>query len=176
MEHQTLPAIILVHGEFESSSEEFLKTDQSVLANEYCRTSTLDNIVEILHRTGFSSVYLRQVTLSNFETVLDTVQRQFQSASEYVVLNLCDGLETDGYPGLSVVQSLERRCIRYTGASSIFYSLTTSKLKMKECFQSFGVKSSPYIEVLLNDTEHIAPCSILIFWFLIVDYIFYGSF
>jgi hypothetical protein len=48
-----------------------------------------------------------------------------------VVINLCDGTEVDGYPGLSVVVGLEVADIPYTGADSKFYLDTTSKPVLK---------------------------------------------
>jgi D-alanine-D-alanine ligase len=57
-----------------------------------------------------------------------------------VVFNLCDGNEAvDGFPGLSVVRGLEERRLPFTGAGSVFFAGTTSKLQMKRAFRAHGV-------------------------------------
>ena len=48
-----------------------------------------------------------------------------------IVMNMCDGTEEDGYPGISVVNQLEARDIMYTGSGPSFYHITTSKLDIK---------------------------------------------
>ncbi len=51
-----------------------------------------------------------------------------------VVLNLCDGDEVNGTPGISVVRLLEEKQLVYTGADEYFYHITTSKIPMKRAF------------------------------------------
>src|ERR1700677_1577131 len=65
------------------------------------------------------------------DTNLDAVIAQVAS-EDAVVLNLCDGIEDSGTPGACVIRALERAGIRFTGADSEFYSISTSKLMMKE--------------------------------------------
>jgi D-alanine-D-alanine ligase len=66
---------------------------------------------------------------------------------EPVVINLCDGDEANGSPGLSVIRALEDAGLRYTGADQRFYDVTTSKIDMKEAFDRAGVPTAPW-EVL----------------------------
>jgi D-alanine-D-alanine ligase len=61
-----------------------------------------------------------------------------------VVLNLCDGDEVNGSPGLSVIRCLKEHGIRFTGADERFYDVTTSKIVMKEAFDRAGVPTSPW--------------------------------
>jgi D-alanine-D-alanine ligase len=68
-----------------------------------------------------------------------------------VVVNLCDGSDEDGYPGLSVVQALERHGLPFTGAGSAFYHLSTCKLRMKAQFRTYGVPTAPW--AVVNDPE-----------------------
>jgi D-alanine-D-alanine ligase len=60
------------------------------------------------------------------------------------VLNLCDGDEVNGSPGLSVIRCLKEHGIRFTGADERFYDVTTSKIVMKEAFDRAGVPTSPW--------------------------------
>jgi D-alanine-D-alanine ligase len=64
-----------------------------------------------------------------------------------VVLNLCDGDDVNGYPGLSVVKALEAANIPFTGARSRFYEISTSKLKMKRGFAARGVTTAPWARI-----------------------------
>lgn len=63
---------------------------------------------------------------------------------ESIVLNLCDGIEDRGTPGPCVVRALERAGIRFTGADSEFYRISTSKLIMKEMMMAAGVSTPPF--------------------------------
>ncbi|HEV1286269.1 MAG TPA: hypothetical protein VNU44_13190 [Bryobacteraceae bacterium] len=66
---------------------------------------------------------------------------------ESIVLNLCDGIEDRGTPGPCVVRALELAGIRFTGADSEFYGISTSKLIMKEMMSAAGVPT-PGFEAL----------------------------
>jgi D-alanine-D-alanine ligase len=66
------------------------------------------------------------------------------SREESIVLNLCDGIEDHGTPGPCVVRALERAGIRFTGADSEFYRISTSKLIMKEMMTAAGVPTPPF--------------------------------
>jgi D-alanine-D-alanine ligase len=66
---------------------------------------------------------------------------------ESIVLNLCDGIEDRGTPGPCVVRALENAQIRFTGADSEFYRISTSKLIMKEMMRAAGV-ATPAFEAL----------------------------
>jgi D-alanine-D-alanine ligase len=70
-----------------------------------------------------------------------------QVGEESIVLNLCDGIEEAGTPGLCVVTGLERAGIPFTGADSHFYKISSSKLVMKEMLIAAGVPT-PAFEAL----------------------------
>ena len=55
------------------------------------------------------------VTINNYKTVIDeiAVTKNFQSP---IVLNLCDGDEVNGTPGVSVIHYLKEKGLIYTGA------------------------------------------------------------
>lgn len=69
-----------------------------------------------------------------------------------IVLNLCDGI--GGTPGECVVAALERARIRFTGADSEFYRISTSKLIMKEMMNAAGVPT-PAFEALSDSVAGI---------------------
>ena len=77
---------------------------------------------------------------SNIDAVIEQVRSE-----DSIVLNLCDGIgET---PGECVVAALERARIRFTGANSAFYRISTSKLIMKQMMSAAGVPT-PAFEAL----------------------------
>lgn len=67
------------------------------------------------------------------------------------VLNLCDGDEINGYPGLSAVRALQEAKVPFTGARLDFYEISTSKLAMKKCFTNAAVATAPF--VVISDLE-----------------------
>lgn len=59
-----------------------------------------------------------------------------------LVINLCDGDELNGTPGLSVIRELEKQQLPYTGSNAYFYEITTSKIPMKKAFDQAGVPTA----------------------------------
>jgi len=86
------------------------------------------------------------ITLGNLADTIQTLQ-EFRAAGDLTVLNLCDGDEIDASPGISVVRALEEAGIRFTGASSHFYQVTTPKVMMKEVLQNKGVPTPPFLAI-----------------------------
>jgi D-alanine-D-alanine ligase len=77
------------------------------------------------------------VTLKNFETIIENIALEMQSGELLpVVLNLCDGDEINGSPGVSVVKMLLAKKLVFTGADEHFYTITTSKIPMKQTFDA----------------------------------------
>ena len=70
-----------------------------------------------------------------------------------VVLNLCDGDDVNGYPGLSVVKALEAAGIPFTGARSRFYEISTSKRATKQRFVECGVRTTPFVAIRDGKTD-----------------------
>lgn len=67
-----------------------------------------------------------------------------QQPKKPLILNLCDGDEVNGTPGVSVIDELERMKLIYTGADRHFYTITTSKIPMKKMFDKKGVPNAPW--------------------------------
>ena len=86
------------------------------------------------------------ITMRDYREVIDTISAS-SACHTPVVFNLCDGDETNGSPGLSIIHYLDEAGLTYTGADAHFYEVTTSKIVMKEAFDRAGVPTSPW-EVL----------------------------
>ena len=92
------------------------------------------------------------ISNSNLHSEIEKVA-QFARHRRTVVLNLCDGDDVNGYPGLSVVKALEAAGVPFTGARPRFYEISSSKLASKERFAECGVRTAPYIPVRLGKTD-----------------------
>jgi D-alanine-D-alanine ligase len=84
------------------------------------------------------------VTLNNFRSNIDNLEPARQ-ANRCLVMNLCDGNEVDGSPGVSVVRALEDSGLPYTGSSSCFYEVTTYKVALKTKLREHGVPTAPFV-------------------------------
>lgn len=78
------------------------------------------------------------VTMDNYATIIRSIAVSANGKTP-LVLNLCDGDEVNGTPGVSVIRELEKHGLIYTGADTQFYSITTSKIPMKKAFDKAGV-------------------------------------
>ena len=71
------------------------------------------------------------VTMNDFKEVIRGITASSIGKTP-LVLNLCDGDEINGAPGVSVIHELEKHGLIYTGSDAHFYTITTSKIPMKK--------------------------------------------
>lgn len=81
------------------------------------------------------------VTVNNYKEIIKSIA-QSKNGKTPLVLNLCDGDEVNGTPGVSVIHELEKYGLIYTGSDTHFYTITTSKIPMKRAFDKAGVSSA----------------------------------
>src|SRR5450432_3700771 len=67
------------------------------------------------------------VTMGNYKQVVQSIARS-ANGKQPLVLNLCDGDEVNGTPGVSVIHELDKHGLIYTGSDTHFYNCTTSKI------------------------------------------------
>lgn len=88
------------------------------------------------------------VTVTDYASVIGKIILEKEEAVFFpVVMNLCDGDEINGTPGISVVQMLESADLVYTGADEYFYRVTTSKIPMKKAFDAAGISTPAWLPV-----------------------------
>ena len=127
---------------------------ETLLSNEYGKTDSVKDLRTVLLALGYPTVEVHEVTLSNFSRLLDRFESESQASGvPFVVFNLCDGTETDGYPGISVNHALEARGIPYTGADSHFFCVTTSKTDLKDVLRRHAVPTSLFVDLKLDALE-----------------------
>lgn len=78
------------------------------------------------------------VTVDDYKSIIDSIAVE-NGTNKPIVLNLCDGDEVNGTPGVSVIQYLEEKGIVYTGSDTFFYTITTSKIPMKQAFDQLQI-------------------------------------
>ncbi len=92
------------------------------------------------------------VSMMTYRQVIENINIEKEKGKLIpVVLNLCDGDEINGTPGISVVKLLEEKDIIFTGADEYFYNITTSKIPMKIAFDEAGVANAAW-ESITDDT------------------------
>jgi len=93
------------------------------------------------------------VTIHNFRKVIDMIAISENGKLPYI-LNLCDGDEINGVPGISVIHYLQEKGLCFSGATTDFYLNTTSKITMKKFFDAAGV-ATPKWETLYDRDQSI---------------------
>ena len=78
------------------------------------------------------------VTMDNYASIIHSIAINANGKTP-LILNLCDGDEVNGIPGVSVIHELEKNALIYTGSDAHFYTITTSKIPMKKAFDKAAV-------------------------------------
>ncbi len=86
------------------------------------------------------------VNLSNYKIIIKSIAESKNGITP-IVLNLCDGDEVNGTPGISIVQYLKKMNVVFTGAKDFFYHATTSKITMKHYFDEAKVSTALWIGI-----------------------------
>ena len=74
------------------------------------------------------------VTTSDYIEIIERIVAEKEAGLYFpIVLNICDGDEINGTPGISIVKLLESKGLVFTGADSFFYDITTSKIPSIFC-------------------------------------------
>lgn len=80
-------------------SESISPTKSEMLANEYGRDDDNTALANIFKETFRNSkVECLTISLDTKKIVLDDLRRRYEIGERFVVLQLCDGTEVDGYP------------------------------------------------------------------------------
>jgi D-alanine-D-alanine ligase len=88
------------------------------------------------------------VTVTDYISIIEKITAEKNDGEIFpVVMNLCDGDEINGTPGISVVQLLEKNRLVYTGSDEHFYRITTSKIPMKEAFDAAHVSNAKWCAI-----------------------------
>lgn len=78
------------------------------------------------------------ITLENYEAELQLIHENSAPKSPFII-NLCDGDEINGAPGISIIRKLKQLRWPFTGSDEFFYENTTSKIPMKKLFDELQI-------------------------------------
>ena len=93
-------------------------------------------------------------TLENYRSVVAEIAKEKAEGNFFpIVLNICDGDEINGTPGISVLKELELANLVYTGSDEYFYRVTTSKIPMKRAFDEKSVATPAWLPVYHADQD-----------------------
>ena len=88
------------------------------------------------------------VGMDDYKKIIGKIEKKSRDTDQLqVVLNLCDGDEVNGTPGISIVKLLDAKGLIYTGADAFFYDITTSKIPMKAAFDEAGVPTAKWAAI-----------------------------
>jgi len=110
----------------------------------YDFTQSIEEYTRVFTKLDISWVW-QPVNMGNYKKIIAGIEKE-KLAGEIVpvVLNLCDGDEINGAPGVSIVKLLTKKEIIHTGADEYFYRVTTSKIPMKIAFDGAGVSNAAW--------------------------------
>ncbi|NDF97843.1 MAG: hypothetical protein EB101_02705 [Chitinophagia bacterium] len=119
-----------------------LETNDPNLSHYYDFTHSINEYKLVFSELGIGWTW----TPVTMQTIRATVRKIAETNNGYtpLVLNLCDGDEVNGAPGVSVIDALQEEGLIYTGSDQHFYTITTSKIPMKRAFDKAGVSTAPW--------------------------------
>lgn len=115
-----------------------LQTTDTTLQSYYDYTQSISEYTKVFAEIDCDWEWV-DITRENLETELQRVKNY--SLKNNIVLNLCDGDEQNGIPGVGVIHALEKNGISYTGSDAYFYDISTSKISMKKAFDQYEVST-----------------------------------
>lgn len=124
-----------------------LKTQDEQLDYYYDFSQSIAEYTRVFEKLKLAWVW-QPVTMDDYQNIIYHIHTEAQNHQLLpVILNLCDGDEVNGTPGISVVKLLEQLDLVHTGADSYFYEVTTSKVNMKTAFDTYRVANAPWKEI-----------------------------
>ncbi len=129
----------------------FLKTEDPNLQYYYDYTQSIAEYTKVFSEIACEWKWVN-VTMPDIEKTIREIA-QFETEKTPIVINLCDGDESNAVPGISVIAALEKHNLIYTGSNDFFYDITTSKIPMKEAFDKHGVPTPAWRVIGTNETN-----------------------
>jgi D-alanine-D-alanine ligase len=117
-----------------------LESDDPNIQHYYDFTQSIKEYTRVFAELGIEWKW-QPVTMDNFKNIIRSIS-ETSNGKTPLVLNLCDGDEVNGTPGVSVIKELEKYGLIYTGSDVNFYDTTTSKIPMKKAFDNAGVPTA----------------------------------
>jgi len=132
----------------------YLESNDTNIDYYYDFTQSIEEYTKAFGILGIAWKW-QPVTMNNYTSIIDMIAKEKEGMIFPIVLNLCDGDEVNGTPGISVVKLLEEKGLIYTGADEYFYNITTSKISMKQAFDTKRVSTAKW-EAIHSPTQDIS--------------------
>ena len=120
----------------------YLESDDPNIRHYYDFTQSLAEYTKVFEELRVDWKW-QPVTMDNFKKKIKEIVSNTNGKTP-LVLNLCDGDEVNGTPGVSVIHALDKQGLIYTGSDAHFYNITTSKIPMKKAFDKSGVLTASW--------------------------------
>lgn len=120
----------------------YLETTDPNLQHFYDFKQSLQEYTKVFKELDADWIW-QPVTMLNYKEVIGSIKRK-SGRKVPLVLNLCDGDEVNGTPGISVIHELDLHQLIYTGSNAPYYNITTSKIPMKQAFDKAGVSNAKW--------------------------------
>ncbi|MFN8336461.1 MAG: ATP-grasp domain-containing protein [Cyclobacteriaceae bacterium] len=120
----------------------YLETEDPNLKYYYDYTQSIAEYTKVFGEVGCEWKW-QNVTIKDIEKSVLRI-KNYPTTKKTIVINLCDGDESNAVPGLSVIAELEKHNLIYTGSDDFFYEITTSKIPMKQAFDSRKVPTAKW--------------------------------
>ncbi len=122
----------------------YVQTNDANIDYYYDFSQSIEEYTRCFATLGLFWVW-QPVTMLTYTSVIEEIKVERDSGEHFpVVLNICDGDEVNGTPGISVIKLLEKYQLVYTGADEYFYNITTSKIPMKQAFDKNHVPTAAW--------------------------------
>ncbi len=129
----------------------YLVTEEANIDYYYDFSQSIAEYTKTFEELGIAWQW-QPVTLQDYPDVIEKIIEEKNTTAVFpIVLNLCDGDEVNGTPGISVVQLLEANDLVYTGSDEFFYRITTSKIPMKQAFDKAHVANAKWEAILSKE-------------------------
>jgi D-alanine-D-alanine ligase len=125
-----------------------VETEDPNISYYYDFTQSIAEYTRVFAELNFPWQW-QPVTIDNYREIIAGLPARSQNKIP-LVINLCDGDETNAAPGVSVIAELQKRGLIYTGSDIDFYQLTTSKIPMKKAFDEAGISHAGWEVVDAN--------------------------
>ena len=123
----------------------FVDTKDEQIDYYYDFSQSIEEYTRVFNSLELKWIW-QPVNMNNYKEVVENIVEENKGEFFFpVVLNLCDGDEINGTPGISVIKLLHEKNIVFTGADEYFYNITTSKIPMKRAFDKAEIAHAPWV-------------------------------
>ena len=117
-----------------------LDSDDPNLQHYYDFTQSIAEYTRVFDELKASWKW-QPVSMKDYKQVIKSIAAS-KNGKTPLILNLCDGDEVNGTPGISVIHELLKYGLIFTGSDEFFYNITTSKIPMKKAFDKAKVSTA----------------------------------